>query len=179
MSAKKITVLAMFSALAFIAVALIRIPMFLFLSYEPKDAIITIAGFIFGPLSALLITVVVSVVEMVTISGTGVIGLLMNIMATAAFACPASYFFKKDKTIKSAIMGLLVGLVLMTGLMLFWNYLITPYYMGVPREEVVKLLIPVILPFNIVKASLNGILTILLYNTFVKRLIRSGYLEIE
>lgn len=68
---RKLTMLGMLGALAFLAVALIRIPVVQFLKYEPKDVVITIGGFIFGPLEAALLSVVVSLVEMVTISDTG------------------------------------------------------------------------------------------------------------
>ena len=65
---KKLTATAMFCALAFVAVVLCRIPVILFLSYEPKDIVITLGGLIYGPWTAFLISVIVSVVEMITIS---------------------------------------------------------------------------------------------------------------
>ena len=59
---KKIISLAMLSAIAFAVVTFGRIPIVLFLSYDPKDVIIAIGGFIFGPLSAFIISAVVSLV---------------------------------------------------------------------------------------------------------------------
>lgn len=61
---KKLTVLAMLSAIAYVAVALLRFPVVLFLSYEPKDVVIAIGGFLYGPLAALGISLVVSFIEM-------------------------------------------------------------------------------------------------------------------
>ena len=63
---RKLAVLAMLSALAYILMYFFRIPVVMFLKYEPKDIIILIGGFLFGPLSALAMSVVVSLVEMVT-----------------------------------------------------------------------------------------------------------------
>lgn len=83
---KKLTVLAMLSAIAYVAVALLRFPVVLFLSYEPKDVIIAIGGFLYGPLAALGISLVVSFIEMLTISSTGWIGFVMNFLSSAAFA---------------------------------------------------------------------------------------------
>ena len=55
--------------------------------------------------------------------------------------------------------------------MLLWNYLITPIYMGMDREEiVVPMLIPVFLPFNLVKGGLNMALILLLYKPVVTAL---------
>ena len=85
--------LAMLSAIAYIVMAIGRIPIVLFLKYDPKDVVITIGGFIYGPLSAFIISVLVSFVEMLTVSDTGVIGLIMNILSTCSFACTAAYIY--------------------------------------------------------------------------------------
>ena len=47
--------------------------------------------------------------------------------------------------------------------MLLWNWLLTPLYMETTRSEVVQLLLPVFLPFNLLKAGLNSGLTMLIY----------------
>lgn len=153
----------MLAALSFLAVALIRIPVILFLSYEPKDVIITIGAFLFGPLAGAAISLVVSFVEMVFISTTGPIGLLMNFLSTCSFSCTAAYVYKKKRTLYGAVTGLLSGIAVMVAVMLLWNYIITPLYMGVTREAVKELLIPAILPFNLLKAGINAALTMLLY----------------
>lgn len=167
---KKLVTLAMLSAVAYIAVVLIRIPAVSFLKYEPKDVILAITGFMYGPVAALCVTTVVSVVEMVTISTTGWIGMIMNILASAAFACVAALVYKKTRTLKGAVIGLIAGVLSMTAVMILWNYLITPLYMGVPREAVVSMLIPIFLPFNLVKGGLNAGLTMLLYKPIVESL---------
>ena len=163
MDTKKMVVLAMMTAIAYVAVFIFRIPVVLFLKYEPKDVIITIGGFLFGPLASMLMSAVVSLVEMVTISGTGPIGALMNFLSTVSFACTASIVYKKVHTIKGAVIGLVTGSVVMVAVMLAWNYLITPLYMETPREAVAEMLVPVFLPFNLLKAVLNSAITMLLY----------------
>lgn len=163
MDTKKLVVLAMLSAIAYVVVTLFRIPVVMFLKYEPKDVIITIGGFLFGPLASMLISAVVSLVEMVTISDTGPIGALMNFLSTVSFACTASIIYKKIHTIKGAVIGLVTGSVVMVVVMLAWNYLITPLYMGTPREVVAGMLLPTFLPFNLLKAVLNSAITMLLY----------------
>ena len=141
-----------------------------FLTFDLKDVIIAIGGFIYGPLSAVVISVVVSVIEMFTVSETGPIGLLMNVLATVAFVCPAAFFYKKKHSIPSVVTGLVIGGILMTVVMLLWNYLITPLYMLVPREVVAGMLVPVFLPFNLIKSVMNGALIMLLYTPVVTAL---------
>jgi riboflavin transporter FmnP len=153
----------MLAALAYLAVTFIRIPAVLFLKYEPKDVIITMGGFILGPLASMIISLVVSLVEMVSVSDTGIIGCLMNFLSTCSFACTAALIYRKKHTLNGAVLGLLAGTVTMTGVMLLWNWLVTPLYMGGTREEVAALLVPVFLPFNLLKAGLNSALILGLY----------------
>ena len=174
---KQIAMIGMLCAIAFVAVALIRIPVVSFLKYEPKDVIVAMGGFMFGPLASFAISAVVSLVEMVTISDTGVIGCLMNLISTCAFACTAAIVYKKRRTLSGAVIGLVSGVAVMTALMLLWNWLITPLYMGYPREAVAAMLAPVFLPFNLLKGGLNAGITLLIYKPVVQALRRARLLE--
>jgi riboflavin transporter FmnP len=176
-SVKKMVTLAMFSAIAYLMVNLIRIPVVLFLKYEPKDVIITIGGFLFGPMASFIISGVVSLLEMVTISETGIIGCIMNLLSTCTFACTAAFVYKKKHTLHSAMAGLAIGSVLMVGAMLLWNWLITPLYMGIERESIEGMLLPMFLPFNLLKAGLNSALTLSLYKPLVTALRKIGLVE--
>ncbi|MGI6264616.1 MAG: ECF transporter S component [Acutalibacteraceae bacterium] len=169
-SVRDMAVWALICALAYISVALIRVPVVSFLKYEPKDAVLMIGGFIYGPLAAAVMSIVVSAVEMVTVSDTGWIGALMNVLSTCAFVCVASAFYRRKRTMRGALLGLAVGTVAMAAIMLLWNALITPLYMGVPRQAVMEMLLPVFLPFNLIKAVMNSALTLLLYKHVVTAL---------
>lgn len=171
--ARDLTILALLAAVAYVVMylsKLIPVNVLGFLNFDLKDVIICIAGFLFGPLAAAGISLVVSLIEMVTVSSTGLWGLLMNVLSTCAFACMAAWFYQRNRTIKGAIVGLVIGAVLMAAVMLLWNWLITPIYMHTPREKVVPLLIPIFLPFNLIKAGINGTLTVLLYKPIVNAL---------
>lgn len=167
-----LAVTGMLCAISFIAVLLGGlIPNFNgFLSYDPKDAVIAIAGFIYGPVTAIAITVVISVIEMFTISATGIYGCIMNIISTLAFAVPAAFLYKKLHNMKGAIAGLAVGVVCVTVMMVLWNYIITPFYMGQPREVIATMLLPVFMPFNLIKGGINAGLTLVLYKPLVTAL---------
>ena len=169
-SVKEMVLISMLAAIAYVIVAFIRIPVVLFLKYEPKDVIITIGGFLLGPLAAFITSLVVSLVEMVSISDTGPIGALMNLLSTCSFACTAAIFYKKRHTLSGAISGLVLGSVVMVAAMLLWNWLITPLYMGVARSAVEDMLIPMFLPFNLLKAGLNSALVLVLYKPLVTAL---------
>jgi len=175
-SLRKLIVLAMLAAIAYLLVAVIRIPVVLFLKYEPKDVVITIGGFLLGPMASVIISVVVSVLEMVTISETGIIGCVMNFLSTSCFACMAAIIYKKKHTLSGAVLGLLSGSVVMICVMLLWNWLITPLYMGGTREAVAAMLLPVFLPFNALKAGFNSALVLCLYKPLTAALRKTGLL---
>jgi len=159
--------MSMLTALSYVLMLTVKIPVVLFLSYEPKDVVIVIAGFIYGPLSAAIISVVVSIIEMITVSNTGYIGLIMNIISTCTFAMTAAAIYKKKHDIRGAVIGLVVGALLATATMALWNIIITPIYTGKPREEIIQIIPTVFLPFNIIKSSINAALAILLYKPIV------------
>ncbi len=107
---------------------------------------------------------------MLSVSETGIIGLIMNVIATCSFACIAAFVYKKKHTMSGAILGLGLGIICMTAVMLLWNYFITPIYMGYPREAVVELLLPAFLPFNLIKGGINLGITLLVYKPIVTAL---------
>ena len=174
---KKLVLLAMLAAVSYLIVSLVRIPVVLFLSYEPKDAIITISGFLLGPMASFIISLVVSLLEMVTISQTGPIGGLMNLLSTCSFACTAAFVYKKRRTLSGAVMGLAFGTLAMAAVMLLWNWLITPLYMGVSREAVQGMLLSVFLPFNLLKAGFNSAFVLCLYKPLVTALRKTGLIS--
>jgi len=184
MSVRYLTCMAMFTALSFVAVLIAKWipPVSGFLSYEPKDALIVIAGFIFGPLSSLILSVLVSFIEMVSISSTGPWGFLMNALASCAFALPAAWIYSRHKTMKGAVIGLAVGVLAMAVCMVVWNYIVTPYYMSMgdvtdvaaKRQIVGGMLASVFLPFNLIKGGINAGLAMLLYKPVVGALRGAG-----
>ena len=134
LSTKTITTLAMLTGIAYVVMLLSKaLPSVNgFLDFDFKDVIICIGGFTFGPTAAAAVSVVVALIEMLTISTTGPIGMLMNVLATVSFCCTASFIYKKRHTMAGAVLGLSLGVAALTVMMLLWNYFITPLYMNTP-----------------------------------------------
>ena len=173
---RKLVLMAMLAAVAYLIMTVVRIPVILFLKYEPKDVVITIGGFLLGPMASMIISAVVSLIEMVSVSDTGIIGCLMNFLSTCSFACTAALIYKKKHTLTGAIGSLVIGSATMISVMLLWNWLITPLYMGGTRESVAAMLLPVFLPFNALKAGLNSALVLVLYKPLTTALRKAGLL---
>ena len=174
---KRITAIGMLCAITYVTMVVGRIPIILFLKYDPSDVIVTLGGFIWGPMTSCIVSVIVATLEMITVSDTGILGCIMNIVQTLSFACTASIIYKKKHTLSGALIGLASGWLITVIVMLLWNYLVTPLYMGYPREAVVELLLPAFLPFNLLKGGLNASSTFLLYKPIVTALRKSGYIS--
>lgn len=172
MNLRTLSSLGMLTAVAYVVMYLSKLlPQVAgFLQLDLKDTVICIGGFLFGPVASALISLVVALVEMFSVSDTGPIGMVMNVLATCSFCCTAAFVYKKQHTKKGAVLGLLLGVVALTVVMLLWNYLITPLYMGVERDVVKGMLVPIILPFNLVKGGLNMALILVLYKPVVTAL---------
>ena len=175
---KKIVVLALFCAIAYVTCFILRISgIGGFLSFEVKDTIITIAAMLFGPLAGVAISFVVALLEMLSFSGTGHWGAIMNFASSAVFAVCAStvyiYFPGIKKKISGAIVGLATAIVAMTAVMMGLNLIITPIYQNVSVEVVKSMLLPLLLPFNAIKATLNAALIMMLYKPVSQAIKRS------
>ena len=81
---KNMTFIGLFCAMAFVCVVLLNFKVN-FLTFDLKDAVMTICGMFFGPLAGLFVAVVVPLLEFVSISNTGVYGLIMNTLASVTF----------------------------------------------------------------------------------------------
>ena len=159
--------MAMLVALSVVLVLLIHFPIFPaapYLEYDPADIPIFIGAFAFGPTAGVLITIVVSVIQGTTVSAGGQIwGIIMHIVATVSFCIVAGNIYKHHKSKKSAIIALIAGVITMVAVMCVMNLIITPIYSGMPRAAVAAMIPTVIMPFNLVKAGANAIITFMVY----------------
>ena len=176
---RQLATMAMLVALAYVVMYTVHLPLMAaapFLKYDPKDVVLLIGSFIYGPLSGLAMSFTVCFLEMITVSEDPLYGFVMNFIASAAFILPAATIYHRRRTMKGAIVGLACSIVAMTGVMLLWNYIITPIYMGSTREAVAGMLLPVIMPFNLIKSVLNAALVLVLYQPLTNILRRTHLL---
>jgi riboflavin transporter FmnP len=115
---------------------------------------------------------VVSTLQGLLVSqSSGVIGVMMHFFATGSYVILAGLIYRRWRCRSGAITGLLAGSLAMIGMMIPLNLIFTVGFMGVPRQVVVDMLVPVIIPFNAIKTVANGLLTFLLYKS-VARVLR-------
>lgn len=166
MNIRYISHYSIFIALSVIAGYLIHFPVLPqapFLLYDPGHVFLLIAAFKFGPRAGMIMTLVYAVIFALLTGQGGPYGALMNFLSTSAFVLVSSWIYLKKHNRNGAIFGLILGTLTMTAIMIPANLLITPLYLGVDKAMVVKLLLPAIIPFNLLKGLISSALTLLVY----------------
>lgn len=159
---KRLIFIALFAALAYASTMIIH-PKVMFLTFDIKDSIITLAAMVFGPVAGVAISFLVALIELVSISETGIYGFIMNFLSSTVFSVTASLIYKYKKTLLGGIIGLLAAVFTMTATMMLANLVVTPFFMKTSTEEVIKLIPVLLLPFNFLKALANAALVIGFY----------------
>ena len=173
---KKIVMIAMLSAISVILLMIpfLRMPLLPaapFLEYDAMDIPILVGGFLFGPVVGIAITAISALIQGATVSsGSGIYGIIMHFIATGAFVFISSLVYRKMKSTKGLVLGLIVGVIAMVLIMIPSNLLVTPLFMGTPREVVLGMILPVIIPFNLLKASINAVAVFALFKVIKKPL---------
>ena len=169
LSTRQLVSMAMLGAISIVLVAAIHFPLIpaaAFLEYDPADIPILIGTFAFGPMAGFLLTVVVSFIQGMTVSAqSGIIGIVMHILATGCCVLVAGNIYKRNKSKKTAVFALVCGAVAQTLAMIVMNMIFTPLFMGAPLETVMAMMIPAIIPFNALKAGINCTITFFLYKS--------------
>ena len=171
-----LTAVGVFIALAYIFIFLFRFKAS-FLSFDLKDTVMTVGAMFFGPVYGLAMTVIVALLEFITIGETGVYGLIMDIISSATFVCAASIIYRYRRTFRGSVLAMASAVMVMTVMMIGANFVITPYYMHMKTEEVVPLIFSLILPFNLIKAIFNASMTFILYKPVSIALKQAGFIK--
>jgi len=165
---RKLTTIAMLTAVSAVLITLVHFPLFpsaAFLQYDPADVSILIGAFAYGPVAGVIITVLASFIQAFFLGGDGVYGFLMHVIASSVLAVTAGSIYRLRHTRAGAALSLCCGTLMMGLVMMVANHFITPMFMGAPVEVVDAMLLPVILPFNLLKAGINSVITFLVYKT--------------
>lgn len=169
MNTRKLVRVSLLCAISVVLVYFIHFPLIPsapFLEYDPADISLILIGLSYGTGWGLAATVVVSVIQGITVSAaSGWIGIVMHIISTGTFVLTVSLI--NSKTNKSAI-SLLFGTLAMTLVMIPVNLVFTGIFMHAGVMTVVKMLIPAIIPFNLLKAGINAVIAGILFNRTAK-----------
>lgn len=159
----KTAIMAMLTALSIVSLYVIRLPLIPaapFLEYDAADIPVLIGSMLLGPVSGIVTLLAVCLIQALTVSASsGWIGFFMHFIASSVLVLTASLIYKKKQTTASLIIGLVIGSIAMTAVMIPLNLVFTGIFLGAGVETVVGMLMPAIIPFNLLKAGINSVVT--------------------
>ena len=161
-SVRELVTLAIFSALG-MALSFIQIPIFPpapYLQYDPSGIVTLTVALMYGPAAGIMVQLVSWIPKLIM----SPLGSLLTFVAMIGAVLVVGFIYKKFHNLKGAIVAIVVGSMIFTAIAIAMNFVITPIYTpGVTVEEVASMVVPILLPFNIIKCVINGVVTGLLY----------------
>ena len=139
-----------------------------YLMYDPSGAVALVASFAFGPATGAIVSTLPNLVHVA--SAGGVWGTLMAVLASATLVVPAALVYRRDTTRRSAAIGMALGAVASLAACILGNIVVTPLYTNVTTEQVIGMIVPALLPFNLAKIAINCTLGALVYKPVSKAL---------
>lgn len=133
------------------------------LKYDASAMPAMVCGFAFGPAAGLSVGVVGAVIHGILMADFT--GALMNILVVAGFVLPAALVYRRSRTFRSGVVGLVLSVIAATLMAILGNLLVTPAWLGVPLDAVVAMILPILTPFNLAKGALNAVLTLVVYKS--------------
>ena len=133
------------------------------LKYDSSAMPAMVCGFAFGPAAGLAVGVVGAVIHGILMADFS--GAVMNILVVAGFILPAALVYRRSRTFKSGVVGLVLSAITATVMAILGNLVITPMWLGVPLDAVVAMILPILTPFNLIKAGINAVLTLIVYKS--------------
>lgn len=160
---RQLVIMALMAAIATL-LSFVEIPILPaapWLKYDPSFVPSMVTGFAYGAGPGVAVGLVTAILHIFMTGNFW--GGIMNILVVCAYVIPAALIYVRNHTWRGAAIGLIVGSVCQIVVAILANIVITPIYAGMPVEAVIALIIPVLIPFNVLKVVLNSVITIAVY----------------
>lgn len=181
---RKMVMIAMLGAISMILMWF-EIPLWFappFYKIDLSEVPVMIGAFALGPVSGILIELIKVVLKVITKgTTTAFVGDVANFVIGCALIVPAGLIYDRQKSKKSAVIGMAVGTAVLTAVGCLVNaYVLLPLYskaFGMPMDALIGMgsavnpairglgtfVILAVAPFNLLKGLLVSVVTLLLY----------------
>lgn len=139
------------------------IPGVTWLKYDASAMPAMVCGFAFGAGGGLAVGIAGAIIHGILMADFS--GAVMNILVVIGFVVPAAIIYRKGRTFPRAIVGLVASVICAVIMAIIGNLVITPAYLGVPLDAVVAMILPILVPFNLLKGIINAVLTLAVYKS--------------
>lgn len=164
-STRQLVTMALMTAIA-VLLSFIEFPLLpgvTWLKFDASNMPAMVAGFAYGPGGGVAVGIVTAILHGLLMADFS--GALMNIIVVIFYILPAALIYKYKHTFAGAIIALIVGTLLAVVGAIIGNLLITPSWLGVPLDAVIAMIVPILIPFNLIKGALNSVLTLIIYKS--------------
>jgi len=178
-SARQLAIMSIFTALG-VLLSFLELPLFppaaaSAITYDPSNIPAMLGGFAYGAGPGSIIGILSAIIHGL-LKGNPV-GAAMNIIGVVGFVVPAALICRKNrKSNARLITGLVVGGLVSTALMILSNFAAFPLFFGIPFSEtpatLIPMILPILVPFNLLKVLVNGVFSFVLYKSLYKLLER-------
>lgn len=153
-SPKQIAALVILVMMAMVLsfVELPLIPQAPWLKYDPSGIIAALAALLYGPWVGSAVAVLAWIPRLVT----DPLGAFMNILSSVALVIAVGSVYRRLPSLRGAVLGTVIGIVCATAVSIVLNFVVMPIHQEVAFADIVALVVPVLLPFNVAKALANG-----------------------
>jgi riboflavin transporter FmnP len=135
-----------------------------FIEYELSDLPLLIAGLAFGTVPGIILVACCVLLDAVIAgAGGGPYGMIMQFIAIGTYVVVTGLIYQRNKTRRRALIGLICGVLVMTAAMIPANLIVTPAFMGVPVDAVKALIVPAIIPVNLIKGAISAVAAFFIY----------------
>ncbi len=162
----KLSLMAMCAAISVLAIIFIRIPIIPaapFLVYDMADIPIILAALTLGLPAGIMVLLAVCLIQAFLLGGDQWVGFVMHFVSTGAMVVIFSAICGHKPTFPKLSISALVATVAMTAIMIPMNLWLTVEFLKTPREVVEQMLVPAIIPFNLIKAGSNSVLSVVTF----------------
>ncbi len=158
-SLRRNTTAALFGATAFVVMMMFGVPLLPsvpFLKYEPSGMIILTATVLLGPVGGIFACFLKDAVFLLVGAGN-IFGVTSDFINTAVYALAAGLIIRRASTVQNHLLGYLAGTLAGTLVMIPVNLLVLQLEFGMTPEAIMGMMLPAILPFNLLKGLCNGL----------------------
>lgn len=154
MNSKRIALTALFTAASLI-LSFVQIPIFPvapWLMFDPSGIACLIAALAFGP----KLGAAVAIISWLPRIFLDPFGAPMGMLSTCAFIIPAALVYRKGgRSRKASLAGMVLGAIVSVALSCAMNLVVTPLYTAISMADVAAMIIPILLPFNVLKMLIS------------------------
>lgn len=129
------------------------------LKYDPSGIVSLLATLLYGS----WIGVGIAVASWIPHIISDPLGAFMNIMATVSLILVVGTVYRRRPSLLHAVLGCAAGVVVSSAVSICLNFVVTPLYASSTYEMVAAMVLPALLPFNVLKALANSVVAIVSY----------------